>query len=263
MVSRSRSKALLCRPAEQMSPTAKSPGSTARKAPAKRKATSQRAAVEELRAADPVMAGLIDMCGVISSPPRKKADPQEHYGALLHAVVNQQLSVKAGAAIYGRLTERFGDHTPTPEELLADDPEELRLAVGLSRSKVGFMRSLAEHILSGELELDRLDSLSDEDVMAELVAVKGIGEWTAHMFLMSHLYRPDVMAPGDLGIKRAIERAYGLEDPDRETMERLAERWRPNRTLACRYLWRSLNNEPAPRPTGHPGKKSVRSSPNK
>jgi DNA-3-methyladenine glycosylase II len=246
-----------------MSPTAKSPGSTARKAPAKRKATSQRAAVEELRAADPVMAGLIDMCGVISSPPRKKADPQEHYGALLHAVVNQQLSVKAGAAIYGRLTERFGDHTPTPEELLADDPEELRLAVGLSRSKVGFMRSLAEHILSGELELDRLDSLSDEDVMAELVAVKGIGEWTAHMFLMSHLYRPDVMAPGDLGIKRAIERAYGLEDPDRETMERLAERWRPNRTLACRYLWRSLNNEPAPRPTGHPGKKSVRSSPNK
>ena len=178
------------------------------------------------------MAGLIDMCGVISSPPRKKAAPEEHYGALLHAVVNQQLSVKAGAAIYGRLTERFGGNTPTPEQLLADDPEELRTAVGLSRSKVGFMRSLAEHILSGELELERLDSLSDEEVMAELVAVKGIGEWTAHMFLMSHLHRPDVMAPGDLGIKRAIEKAYGLEDPDRETMERLAERWRPHRTLA-------------------------------
>ncbi len=119
----------------------------------------------------------------------------------LHAVVNQQLSVKAGAAIYGRLHERFGGRPPTPEELLADDPEELRAAVGLSRSKVGFMRSLAEHILSGELELDRLDALSDEEVMAELVAVKGIGEWTAHMFLMSHLHRPDVMAPGDLGIK--------------------------------------------------------------
>jgi DNA-3-methyladenine glycosylase II len=227
-----------------MTPTAKSPGSTVRKAPTKHKATSQRAAVEELRAADPIMAGLIDVCGVISSPPRKKADPQEHYGALLHAVVNQQLSVKAGAAIYRRLTERFGGHTPTPEQLLADEPEELRLAVGLSRSKVGFMRSLAEHILSGELELDRLDSLSDEDVMAELVAVKGIGEWTAHMFLMSHLHRPDVMAPGDLGIRRAIERAYSLEEPDRETIERLAERWRPHRTLACRYLWRSLNNEP-------------------
>ncbi|HEY2631375.1 MAG TPA: DNA-3-methyladenine glycosylase [Solirubrobacteraceae bacterium] len=222
-------------------------------------ARSQKAAVQELRAADPIMAGLIEECGVLPSPPRKRADPQEHYGALLHAVVNQQLSVKAGAAIYGRLTDRFGQ-TPTPEQLLAEEPEELRAAVGLSRSKVGFMRSLAEHILSGELELDRLDSLSDEDVMQELVAVKGIGEWTAHMFLMSHLHRPDVMAPGDLGIRRAIERAYSLEEPDRETMERLAERWRPHRTLACRYLWRSLNNEPATPPTGRPGKASVRNS---
>jgi DNA-3-methyladenine glycosylase II len=202
--------------------------------------------VAALAAADPVMAELIEQCGTLPSPPRKRADPQEHYGALLHAVVNQQLSVKAGAAIYGRLKERFGGRTPTPEQLLADDPEELRLAAGLSRSKVGFMRSLAEHILSGELELDRLDDLSDEDVMAELVAVKGIGEWTAHMFLMSHLHRPDVLAPGDLGIRRAIERAYGLEEiPDTETIDRLAERWRPHRTLACRYLWRSLNNEPA------------------
>jgi DNA-3-methyladenine glycosylase II len=219
--------------------------STARRAPARRKATSQRAAVEQLAAADPIMAGLIEQCGVISSPPRKRADPDEHYGALLHAVVNQQLSVKAGAAIYGRLTERFGGLPPTPGQLLADDPEDLRLAAGLSRSKVGFMRSLAEHILSGELELERLDDLSDEQVMAELVAVKGIGEWTAHMFLMSHLHRPDVLAPGDLGIRRAIERAYSLQEiPDRETVERLAERWRPHRTLACRYLWRSLNNEP-------------------
>ncbi|HEY5262496.1 MAG TPA: DNA-3-methyladenine glycosylase [Solirubrobacteraceae bacterium] len=220
---------------------------------------SQKAAVAALAAADPVMAGLIEQCGVIPSPPRKRADPEEHYGALLHAVVNQQLSVKAGAAIYGRLQERFGGRPPTPDELLADDPEELRLAAGLSRSKVGFMRSLAEHILTGELELERLDDLSDEDVMAELVAVKGIGEWTAHMFLMSHLHRPDVLAPGDLGIRRAIERAYGLQEiPDQETVERLAERWRPHRTLACRYLWRSLNNEPVARPTGHPGKASVR-----
>jgi DNA-3-methyladenine glycosylase II len=241
-----------------MSPTTSSAGAATRRASAKRKATSQKAAVEELRAADPIMAGVIEECGVISSPPRTRADPEEHYGALLHSVINQQLSVKAGAAIYGRLTERFGGRTPTPEQLLADDPEELRLAAGLSRSKVGFMRSLAEHILSGELELGRLDTLSDEEVLTELIAVKGIGEWTGHMFLMSHLHRPDVMAPGDLGIKRAIERAYGLEEPDRETMERLAERWCPHRTLACRYLWRSLNNEPVARPTGHPGKASVR-----
>ena len=201
--------------------------------------------MEQLRAADPILAGLIEECGVLSSPPRKRADPEDHYGALLHSVINQQLSVKAGAAIYGRLTERFGGRPPTPEQLLADDPGELQAAVGLSRAKVGFMRSLAEHILSGELELERLDDLSDEEVMAELVAVKGIGEWTAHMFLMSHLHRPDVLAPGDLGIRRAIERAYSLEElPDCETIERLAERWRPHRTLACRYLWRSLNNEP-------------------
>ncbi|HTA15912.1 MAG TPA: DNA-3-methyladenine glycosylase [Solirubrobacteraceae bacterium] len=219
--------------------------SATRRAPVKRRATSQKAAVEELRASDPIIAELIDMCGVLPSPPRKRANPEEHYGALLHAVVNQQLSVKAGAAIYGRLTERFGGRPPTPEQVLADDPEELRAAAGLSRSKVGFMRSLAEHILSGELELERLDDLSDDEVLAELVAVKGIGEWTAHMFLMSHLHRPDVLAPGDLGIRRAIERAYSLEEiPDRETVERLAERWRPHRTLACRYLWRSLNNEP-------------------
>jgi DNA-3-methyladenine glycosylase II len=101
-------------------------------------------------------------------------------------------------------------------------------------------------VISGELELERLDNLSDEDVIAELVAVKGLGLWTAQMFLMFHLGRPDVLPVGDLGIRRAIERAYALEDlPDAPTMERIAEPWRPHRTLACRYLWRSLQNEPA------------------
>jgi DNA-3-methyladenine glycosylase II len=110
---------------------------------------------------------------------------------------------------------------------------------------VGYLRSLAEHVLSGELELALLDELPDEQVIAELVAVKGLGEWTAHMFLMFQLERPDVLPVGDLGIRRAIERAYSLEElPDAETIERLAERWRPHRTLACRYLWRSLQNEP-------------------
>ena len=143
------------------------------------------------------------------------------------------------------LLDRFGGRPPTPDEILAEDPEELRLAVGLSRAKVGYLRSLAEHVLAGELELAQLDELADEQVIAELVAVKGLGEWTAHMFLMFHLERPDVLAVGDLGIRRAIERAYSLEElPDRETMERLGEPWRPHRTLACRYLWRSLENEP-------------------
>ncbi len=111
---------------------------------------------------------------------------------------------------------------------------------------MSYLRSLAEHTLSGELELERLDELDDETVIAELTAVKGIGEWSAQMFLMFHLERPDVLPTGDLGIRRAIERAYGLDAlPDPIAMEKIAEPWRPHRTLACRYLWRSLQNEPA------------------
>jgi DNA-3-methyladenine glycosylase II len=105
---------------------------------------------------------------------------------------------------------------------------------------------LAEHVLSGELELERLDELGDEEVIAELVAVKGLGLWTAQMFLMFHLERPDVLPVGDLGIRRAIERAYGLDGlPLAPVMEEIALPWRPHRTLASRYLWRSLQNEPA------------------
>ena len=152
----------------------------------------------------------------------------------------------AARAIYGRLTARFAGRPPTPREILEDDPEALRAAAGLSRAKVGFLRSLAEHVQSGELELGRLDELADEQVIAELTAVKGIGEWSAHMFLMFHLERPDILPVGDLGIRRAIERAYGLSElPLAPEIEQIAEPWRPHRTLACRYLWRSLENEPA------------------
>jgi DNA-3-methyladenine glycosylase II len=164
----------------------------------------------------------------------------------VRTIAGQQLSVKAARAIYGRLTARFHDRPPTPQEILDDDPEALRAAAGFSRAKVSYLRSLAEHVLSGELELERLDQLSDDEVIAELTAVKGIGEWSAHMFLMFHLDRPDVMPVGDLGIRRAIEIAYGLDGlPDPARLEKIAEPWRPHRTLACRYLWRSLDNEPA------------------
>jgi DNA-3-methyladenine glycosylase II len=191
-----------------------------------------------------VLAEVIAAVGPRLGDPRA-GRPADHYGALVRSIVNQQLSTKAARSIYLRLTERFDGRTPTPAQVLADDPEELRAAAGLSRAKVGYLRSLAEHVLSGELELERLDELEDEQVIAELVAVKGIGEWSAHMFLMFHLQRPDVLPVGDLGIRRAIERAYGLQDlPDAATIERIAEPWRPHRTLACRYLWRSLDNEP-------------------
>jgi DNA-3-methyladenine glycosylase II len=211
----------------------------------RRASARERKAIELLRTADPVIAELIDEHGALPNARDGRPARDDHYGALLRAIVNQQLSVSAGRAIYGRLLERFGGKPPSPEQLLEDNPVKLQKAVGLSRAKVSYMRSLAEHVLSGQLELERLDDLSDERVMEELVAIKGVGEWTAHMFLMFHLERPDVLAVGDLGVRRAIERAYGLEGlPDRETVERLGERWRPQRTLACRYLWRSLANEP-------------------
>jgi DNA-3-methyladenine glycosylase II len=208
-------------------------------------AASRRRETSHLRESDPVLAGLIDAAGPLSDARDGRPARDDHYGALVRSIVNQQLSVRAGAAIYQRLLDRFDGHPPTPEQVLAQEPEELRAAVGLSRAKVGFLRSLAEHVLDGSLELSRLDELTDEAVIAELVAVRGLGVWTSHMFLMSHLERPDVLAVGDLGIRRAIERAYGLTElPDPTTIERIAEPWRPHRTLACRYLWHSLDNEP-------------------
>jgi DNA-3-methyladenine glycosylase II len=192
-----------------------------------------------------VLAGLIEAVGPLGDPRSGRPHPEDHYGALVRTITGQQLSVLAARAIYGRLTARFGGRAPTPQQILADDPEELRAAAGLSRAKVGFLRSLAEHVLSGELELERLDALGDEEVSAELTAVKGIGQWSADMFLMFHLDRPDILPVGDLGIRRAIDLAYGLAElPAPEEMERIAEPWRPHRTLACRYLWRSLENEP-------------------
>jgi DNA-3-methyladenine glycosylase II len=206
---------------------------------------ARRGAVPFLISSDPVLAGLIEQVGPKGLGDARAGRPDDHYGTLVRAIVGQQLSTKAARSIYARLTDRFDGRTPTPEEVLADDPEELRAAAGLSRPKVGYLRSLAEHVLSGELELEHLDELEDEQVVAELVAVKGLGVWSAHMFLMFHLQRPDVLPVGDLGIRKAMERAYGLKQlPEAAEMEVIAQPWRPHRTLACRYLWRSLDNEP-------------------
>jgi DNA-3-methyladenine glycosylase II len=201
--------------------------------------------ISHLRAADPTLRTLIDEIGVDGLGDPRAGRPHDHYGALVRSIVGQQLSTKAARAIYTRLTERFGERTPTPDEVLADDADELRAAAGLSRAKVGYLRSLAEHVLDGSLELDRLDSLPDEDVIAELVAVKGLGTWSAHMFLMFHLGRPDVLPVGDLGIRRAVMNRYGLRKlPDPKRLERIAKPWVPYRTLACRFLWRSLDATP-------------------
>ncbi|MEA2398489.1 MAG: DNA-3-methyladenine glycosylase [Thermoleophilaceae bacterium] len=202
-------------------------------------------AVEHLRGADPTLRELIDRLGPLDPEARRRGRPTDAYGALLRSIVGQQLSTKAARSIYERVTALFDGRTPTPEQLLAADPEVVRGA-GLSRPKVRYMRDLAEHVLSGQLELDRLDELSDERITAELTAVKGLGQWTADMFLIFHLGRPDVLPVGDLGVRRAVEHAYGLpEIPSPEEVERLGERWRPHRSLASLYLWRSLDNQPA------------------
>jgi DNA-3-methyladenine glycosylase II len=195
---------------------------------------------------DPVLKRLIeDFGGPLPLEPESAGRPADVYGALLRSITGQQLSVKAARAIYGRLIERFGGRPPTPEELLADDPEDLRAAAGLSRAKVASLRSLAERVVAGELRLDRLQELPDAAVIRELTAVKGIGQWTADMFLMFTLHRPDVVAVGDQGLRNAVMRAYGLDAPPTpEAFTALAEPWRPYRTRACLYLWRSLDNAP-------------------
>ena len=192
------------------------------------------------------MAALIDdFGGPLPGEPDSRGRPAEVYGALVRGIAGQQLSVHAARAIWRKLLEHFGGRVPTPLEILEEDPDTLRAAAGFSRAKVVYLRSLAEHVLDGELELERLAELPDDEVMRELTAVKGIGDWTAHMFLIFTLHRPDVLPVGDLGVRNAAMRAYGLAAPPKPAeLEALAEAWRPHRTRASLSLWRSLDNTP-------------------
>jgi DNA-3-methyladenine glycosylase II len=209
-------------------------------------ATSDLAqAVEHLRAVDPVLRDLIDRVGPSSVDERPPGIPSDHYGALVRAIIGQQLSTRAANAIYRKLSERYGGRLPVPNEVLAEDPEEMRVAAGLSHAKVRYLRSLAEHVLDGSLALDGLADMPDAQVIAELTAVTGIGPWSADMFLIFHLNRPDVLPVGDLGIRKAFQTVYGLPAlPAAPEMERIAEPWRPHRTLASLFLWHSLGATP-------------------
>ena len=158
---------------------------------------------------------------------------------LVYSIIGQQISGYAARAIANRLQERFGGRIPTPQELLAMDPADLK-TVGLSRMKIEYLRSLAEHVISGELQIDHLDKLSDDDVRAQVTASKGIGRWTADMFLLINLQRPDVLPSGDLGIRAAIQRLYRLDHiPTPKEVDSIGEKWRPHRSLASFYLWAS------------------------
>ncbi|MFI6080425.1 DNA-3-methyladenine glycosylase family protein [Streptomyces sp. NPDC051217] len=210
---------------------------------------------EYLRRADPALGSVIDEMEHSGGPrPSLPPDasmsndpkmPTDCYGALIRGIAGQNISAFASRAIYRKLIERFGGRPPTPQQVLDDDPDALRVAAGLSHAKTDSLRSLAEHILSGELELDRLHDLPDDDVIHELSAVKGIGTWTAHMFMIWHLHRPDVLPVGDLGIRQAVKRLHHLPGlPTPAEVTRIGEPWRPYRTLACLYLWRLEESEP-------------------
>jgi DNA-3-methyladenine glycosylase II len=197
------------------------------------------------------MAGLIDRIGSLDAEARRRGRPADAYGTLVRSIVGQQLSTKAARSIWTRMTtELYDGRTPTPQEIIDTDPDALR-AVGLSRAKAAYLRSLAEHVVDGELPIDDLAELPDAEVYEVLTAVKGLGRWSVDMFLIFHLGRPDVLPVGDLGIRRAIQTAYGLEKPPTPAeMERIAEPWRPHRSLAALYLWESLDNRPG---AGNPG----------
>ncbi|TQS45257.1 DNA-3-methyladenine glycosylase family protein [Cryptosporangium phraense] len=195
-----------------------------------------------LSSADPILKDLITRFGPL--PDRVTGLGDDPFDMLVLTISSQQLSTRSARAIYERIRARYGGRAPTPDEIWADDPELLRTSTGLSHAKVRALRSLSEHLLTGLLDFDRLRAL-DDDAMRALVCVTGIGEWTASIFLMFALGRPDVLVRGDLAIRQAIRRAYGLESlPSLAAVTALGEAWRPYRSRACLYLWRSVEISP-------------------
>jgi DNA-3-methyladenine glycosylase II len=191
---------------------------------------------------DPVLGALIKRVGPCGLAERQRKD---HLTALVGSIVSQQLSTKAASTIFGRLLALFPDETiPGWQGIQALDDATLR-GVGLSGQKVGYLRDLCARIGDGRLVMEELDALSDEEVIERLTAVKGFGQWTAEMFLMFRLHRPDVLPVGDLGILTAVQRLYGLrQKPKPDRLRKMGEPWRPYRSVACWYLWQSLRMEP-------------------
>ena len=164
---------------------------------------------------------------------------------LLYSIVGQQISGYAARAIAGRFIDHFGGRMPSPAELLATETKTLR-TVGLSGRKVEYVRSLAEHVISGELQIDRLDKLSDDEVREQITSSRGLGRWSADMFLLISLQRPDILPISDLGIRSGVQRLYKLDHlPTPSEVEAIGEKWRPNRSLASFYLW-TLSRQASP-----------------
>ena len=188
---------------------------------------------------DPVLAALIRKHGACGLAAAQRSD---HFSALVRAITGQQLSTKAAATIYARLIALMPAGV-TPEALMSLTDEQMR-AAGMSRQKIAYFRDLAQKTLNGALPLDSIDTLTDDEVIAALTQVKGIGRWSAEMFLIFRLHRPDVLPVDDLGIVTAMKNVYRLRKrPTADRMRRIGESWRPYRSVASWYLWRSLDNE--------------------
>jgi len=188
-----------------------------------------------LRAADPVLAAIIDRVGAYAMQYHEPT-----FRALVRSIVFQQLHGKAARAIFDRLQQKAGGEV-TPESILRLRPAQMR-ALGLSRQKLTYIRDLARKTRDGLVEFDKFPQMTDEEVMAELIQVKGIGEWTAHMFLMFALRRPNILPTGDYGVRSAMRKAYGMKVmPKPRTMARIAKSWHPYCSVASWYMWRSLD----------------------
>jgi DNA-3-methyladenine glycosylase II len=213
-----------------------------------------------LKASDRKMARLIDATEPVDTKAWRRARPLgDPFSVLVYSIIGQQISGYAARAIAGRLTDRFGGRMPTPAEVLALEPADLK-SVGLSRMKVEYIRSLAEHIISGDLQVDHLDKLSDDEVRAQITSSRGLGRWSADMFLLINLERPDVLPIGDLGIRSAVQRLYRLDHlPTPKEVDAIGEKWRPNRSLASLYLWASTRQAPKPvKPKAKPAKPTAK-----
>ena len=198
-------------------------------------------AAQHLADNDPKLAPIIASAGLASYEPH-----QDYYRALGDSIIGQQLSVKAAASIKRKFRDLFDGSFPEPEAILTRSVEELR-AVGFSRAKAAYIQDLAQHIIDGRIRFNRLAEQSNQEIITELTAVKGIGEWTVHMFLMFCVGRLDVLAYGDLGTRTAIKNIYGFASlPTKQEVEKIAQdnNWHPYESVACWYLWRSLENSP-------------------
>jgi DNA-3-methyladenine glycosylase II len=204
------------------------------------RSTPPAEALAHLRAADPILSAAIDAVG----PIEMAVEPDLWWG-LVDSIISQQVSVKAAWAIIGRVAALGAAGRPTPAEVAAMEVDVLR-AAGLSRAKVRYVKDLAARWTDGSLPHGRIAAMTDDEVIAELTKVKGIGVWTAEMILIFTLARPDVLPVDDLGIRNAVQRLYGLpERPGRDELLRISQPWRPHRSLASRYLWRVASTTPA------------------